>query len=307
MDRHIVGDTVRIGNTFSVDDVNTDPTTVTLLVTDPSGNTEGTYTYAGSTITKTATGVYHKDLTVDEAGLWTVKWTGTGTAADIVTRTFTVAAQAVESLDVLTYDEAAAPLKIGVEDISNSARLQQAITAVSRAMDDRFGPIVKRTITAEEHHDVYRSQFWTRFRPIYSTPAVTLTEYDTSGTAQVISPEDHDTKPSYGYRLERHEGLGGGYSGRIWRRSSGTPACFADTVVVTYDAGRYSSTATVDPVLKEAASVTLINWWQQVLTQQPQTGVELDLPGYRFPSFAIPKAALDIVPRTEHQMRFGVA
>ena len=44
-DRHVVGDTIRLTNTFKVDDTNTDPTTVTLVVTDPSGNTEGTYTY----------------------------------------------------------------------------------------------------------------------------------------------------------------------------------------------------------------------------------------------------------------------
>jgi hypothetical protein len=72
-----VGDAIRLQNTFTVSGTKTDPTTITLEVKDPSGNTD-TYTYAAAQITKSATGVYYKDITFDEAGWWTYEWTGTG-------------------------------------------------------------------------------------------------------------------------------------------------------------------------------------------------------------------------------------
>jgi hypothetical protein len=58
--------------------VNTDPTAVILKVKDPSGNI-ATYTYALSEITKSATGVYYKDISIDEDGEWHYNFTGTGT------------------------------------------------------------------------------------------------------------------------------------------------------------------------------------------------------------------------------------
>ena len=88
-DRFVVGDTVTLTNTFAVAGTATDPTAVTLVVTDPAGNTD-TYTYAGATITKSATGVYTKNITADSAGRWTYTWTGTGTAADVESGTFDV-------------------------------------------------------------------------------------------------------------------------------------------------------------------------------------------------------------------------
>lgn len=75
-----VGDTVRLGVTFAVSGTNTDPGTVTLKVKDASGNTD-TYTYALAQITKSATGIFYKDVALDEAGVWRYRWVGTGSAA----------------------------------------------------------------------------------------------------------------------------------------------------------------------------------------------------------------------------------
>lgn len=72
--------TVRITGTFTVSGTATDPTTVTLKVQDPSGN-EDTYTYALSQVTKSAVGIYYKDLALDEVGRWFYAWVGTGTVA----------------------------------------------------------------------------------------------------------------------------------------------------------------------------------------------------------------------------------
>lgn len=72
-----VGDLVRVTGTFTVGSVATDPTTVTLKVKDPSGNLD-TYTYALSQVTKSSTGIYYKDLSIDEAGVWRYRFVGTG-------------------------------------------------------------------------------------------------------------------------------------------------------------------------------------------------------------------------------------
>ena len=74
-----VGDAIILTSVFRVQSVNTDPTTITLEVKDPSGNTDA-YTYPAD-ITKNSTGSYSKTITFDEAGWWTYEWTGTGTAA----------------------------------------------------------------------------------------------------------------------------------------------------------------------------------------------------------------------------------
>lgn len=76
------GDLVRITGTFTVAGTATDPTTVTLKVKDPSGNVD-TYTYALSQVTKSSTGVYYKDISLDEAGYWYYQWTGTGTVESV--------------------------------------------------------------------------------------------------------------------------------------------------------------------------------------------------------------------------------
>lgn len=76
-------------NTFSVSGTATDPTTISLAVTDPTGTTT-TYTHAGGTITKTATGIYTKDIACATAGTWSYVWTGTGTASDVIAGTWNV-------------------------------------------------------------------------------------------------------------------------------------------------------------------------------------------------------------------------
>ena len=78
MDNLNVGDVVRLRAVFSVLNVNTDPSTITLQVQSPSGVTTP-YTYAGAQVTKEGTGIYYYNLSVNEAGWWVYQWTGTGT------------------------------------------------------------------------------------------------------------------------------------------------------------------------------------------------------------------------------------
>lgn len=56
----------------------TDPTTVVAKLSAPDG-TVTTYTYGSSAeLTKTSTGVYLLTVTLNAAGLWWVRFTGTG-------------------------------------------------------------------------------------------------------------------------------------------------------------------------------------------------------------------------------------
>ena len=78
-------------NTFSVSGTPTDPSTVSLVVTDPQGN-QVTYAYGGSgTITRTSAGIYTLNVSSTIDGLWSYVWIGTGTASDVVAGTWTVA------------------------------------------------------------------------------------------------------------------------------------------------------------------------------------------------------------------------
>jgi hypothetical protein len=89
MNEYDINDSVTVKATFSVDEVDTDPSTIALAVTDPSGNVDN-YTYAGGTVTKEATGIYKKAITVDESGEWVYTWTGAGSVIAAGSRRFSV-------------------------------------------------------------------------------------------------------------------------------------------------------------------------------------------------------------------------
>jgi hypothetical protein len=84
MNTYHVGTEVRVTGTFKdADGAVANPTTISLVVRDPSGN-EATYTYGGAgTITKGSTGIYHQGITTDEEGVWVYQWTGTGAVVTV--------------------------------------------------------------------------------------------------------------------------------------------------------------------------------------------------------------------------------
>lgn len=72
------GDLVRLSVAFvNSAGTATDPTTVTLKVKTPAGAIS-TYTYALSQVTKSATGSYYKDVSLNVSGRWWYRWEGTG-------------------------------------------------------------------------------------------------------------------------------------------------------------------------------------------------------------------------------------
>lgn len=86
-------DTVRLTGTFTVSGSATNPTTVTLTVRDPSGNLD---TYAASDMTNSSTGVYYKDVSIDQSGKWYYEFLGTGAVATAGENFFHVRAHRTE-------------------------------------------------------------------------------------------------------------------------------------------------------------------------------------------------------------------
>lgn len=90
-----IGDTITLSCTFkNASAVNTDPTTISLTIQDPSGN-DATYTYALAQLTRSAAGIYTYDLAVDEQGVWEYRWVGTGTVGQADQGSLTVIPQNV--------------------------------------------------------------------------------------------------------------------------------------------------------------------------------------------------------------------
>ena len=198
-----------------------------------------------------------------------------------------------DTLDVLTLTEAKAELGIGAGDTSKDTTLARKITAVSLRLDQACGPIVVRTITGEVLEGG-AGHAWVSKPPVFSWTSVT--EYSAT-VAQVLDPEDYDTQPTYGYIAQRGGTPTSVYSGRIERRSSGGPLTFPagpEAVRVTYVAGRFAATATVDPLFKEAAAVMLKNAWRTQEAAVQGLG-EFDVPAQNFPRFGIPNYVADML------------
>ena len=72
-----LNDRIRLRSVFTVDNVNTDPTVITLKIKDPSGTTT-TYTFGAAEITKEDTGIYYRDVTLNDTGIWYYRFESTG-------------------------------------------------------------------------------------------------------------------------------------------------------------------------------------------------------------------------------------
>lgn len=107
-----------LGNVFRVSGVATDPTAVTLVVTDPLG-VATTYNYpTPSTITRNGAGDYEKEIPCATAGTWAYVWTGTGAASDI---------------DAGTWNVTTAP----ASDLYCTPEQLKSLTGIADTLDDR--------------------------------------------------------------------------------------------------------------------------------------------------------------------------
>jgi hypothetical protein len=156
-----------------------------------------------------------------------------------------------DTLDVVTLAEAEA----NMGDVPDDALLAVYITSVSRLLDKVCGPIVSRTVTAEPH-DGWCEELFLHEYPVRSVTSVA--EY-AGVTATTLVEELVTTSPANGFTVD--------YShGKVRRRAGKRDWYFPEgrkNVLVTYVAGRYADTASVDERFKMAAYITLRNLWQR--------------------------------------------
>lgn len=152
-------------------------------------------------------------------------------------------------IDILTPDEAVAAVNLNAGRVSPDS-LDMWVTAVSQRIDALCGPVVVREV-ADEVHDGYCGDIILRSQPVYAV--TTVTEYTATTPTTLVAENFPTAVTDYDYYLDP--------SGILRRRSSGYDSVFAGRVTVTYDAGRYATTAAVDARFKLAAASALRRLW----------------------------------------------
>lgn len=154
-----------------------------------------------------------------------------------------------DDLDLLTYEEAVDALNLSQSRAAPNT-LEVWVTAVSRRIDALCGPVVVREV-ADEVHDFPGAFLIPRTQPVSAVSEVT--EYNGTAPTALAAEDFPTTTSSYDYTLDTN--------GVLYRRSGGAASWFASRVVITYDAGRYEDTASVDARFKLCASAILRRLW----------------------------------------------
>lgn len=154
-------------------------------------------------------------------------------------------------LDILTPEEGRTAINMPVGNSDHDDEITQQVTAVSRMIDAACGPVVQRTITAEVHDAA--STLWLRHPPVAS---VTQVRTASGGTITTLEPVAFGGTTD-GYTIDLS-------SGRLSRSYGGSVASWGSgQVEVTYVAGRYADTATVDERFKTCAASVLRRLWKR--------------------------------------------
>jgi len=173
-----------------------------------------------------------------------------------------------DTLDVVSLTEARTALDVSSGDTEN---IEMLITAVSRQLDTRCGPIVGRQVT--ETVDGGRHLIHLRHTPILAGSTASVVEYD--GTNPTTLTADTNTvHNSTGFLIDYP-------TGRLLRRSGGGYARFpwgTQNIVLTYTAGRYATTAAVDAKFKQAALLLIRNLYTSLHASGSEMYPMLDTP-----------------------------
>lgn len=186
------------------------------------------------------------------------------------------------TLDILTIDEARAAIGVGLAQTYDDL-LESWVTAVSLAMDTRYGPTVNRTVT--ERHDAYGYCTIIPFElPVYSFTSVT--EYQ-SGTGTVLTAETDTAAGTYLW--ERN---------LLRRRESFRDSYFRGRVKLVYVAGEAADTESVPAGVKTAARVILEHNWTASQGSGNQTfgDVPVGAKGFAFPNRADELMGRRVIP-----------
>lgn len=125
-------------NTFSVSGTPTDPTTISCIITDPTG-AQTTHTYAGASpadITRTGVGAYQLLIPCTITGVWSFEWVGTGSATDIQAGTWTVQPLPDQKL-YISVEEIKDRLRIN--DTADDMSLQFAVQSACKWIEGHCG------------------------------------------------------------------------------------------------------------------------------------------------------------------------
>jgi hypothetical protein len=197
-----------------------------------------------------------------------------------------------QATDLLTLEDAISVVRRAASHTQHVGRLEAYVSAISQKIDELVGPVVQRTVTGEQVDGCGGPWVHLRRRPVVSITSVTSYE---RGTPTVLTAET--LVAAGGYVAEKWEDDPTLLSGRLWRRSNWlydrwTPG---STVVVTYVAGRYATTAAVAGTrFWQAAALTLKSVWR---AEESTTQVvdEYELAATAIPGFLIPNAARDLL------------
>lgn len=173
----IVGDSIELRTTFTVDGVPTNPTAVTLTVRAPDGTT------TTPTPANTATGVYEATVSADQAGTWIYRWQGTGTVVGADEGTFYVGHSLLDPPPMLVSLEKA-KRAIGIIGTARDGVLTEAIVAATELIiteyEREFLP------TAEATRRFTARGRWLDLAPFDLRVATAITR-DPDGTATALT------------------------------------------------------------------------------------------------------------------------
>lgn len=196
-----------------------------------------------------------------------------------------------DTLDIISLNEAKAAVNIDTSNTTYDNELAAYITGVSRRIDTLCGYVVKRTISNETHYCGAAPFIDVRHPPISSVTS--CTEYDQDGTSTSLTGETVSSKPTDAYLID----ITAEAPFRIYRRSQGGPYTFpaGGSVVVTYVAGRYATTAAVDEVFKRGAAIMFSHLWRREQGVGSSTFGPVDDVGLGIPAFAVPRAVVELL------------
>jgi hypothetical protein len=170
--------------------------------------------------------------------------------------------------DLLTLDEAKEYLS-GLTGSSRDGLVARRISAVSTRLDALCGPVVKRSVT-----ETFNGGPWVL--PT-STPVASITSVAVAGVAAT----------AYTYVKPRlYQGTSTALTG--WSAGIGN-------VVVTYVAGRYATTADVEPHFKDAAGLFLQHLWRPAEGAGSETYGSPGITPTGVPSFGVPNVVRDLL------------
>jgi hypothetical protein len=192
--------------------------------------------------------------------------------------------------DLLSLADAQAAVRLSASNTIHAARLEGYVTAVSLAIDELVGPVVRRTVTGEQHPGGC-GHVRLRRTPISSVTTVKVWD---AGISTTLTGETLSV--AGGYLAEQDGDDPTLLSGTLRRRSSWTSILWEyGTVEVTYVAGRYATTSAVrGSRFHTAAVLTLKSMWQGETDTVAVVG-EYEQPISAFPRVVIPQAAKDLL------------